>query len=101
MEGSIGTSADEGFLWYRCVEWSSGSLLILISELGVVDVIPGDSRAQLLREAGRRFPHAGLLPAGVTHSCWAASVARRIELPCRCSTFPIDLGLQRDLRLVG
>lgn len=99
MDASIEPDMNRDFLWYSCVESSAGSLLILMSELGVVDVIHGDSRAQLLSDAVQRFPHAGLIPAGATHGDWAVSVVKRIELPCYCSVFPIDLGPTRALPL--
>lgn len=94
-------SSEGSFLRYACVESSRGRLLVLMSETGVVDVILGDSRRQLLSEAARRFPSAGFIPDRGVHSLWVAAVVVRVELPETGMVIPVDLGFCRRLRPTG
>lgn len=92
---------ETGFLRYECVESSIGRLLVVMSEQGVVDVILGDSRAQLLSSAVRRFPNTGFIPDRAAHAEWVASIVRHIELPYASRVVPVDLGSRRQTRVAS
>jgi len=66
--------------------------MVLMSERGVVDIILGDSRVEMLSGAMRRFPRVGLIPDRAVHSSWVAAVVRRVELPESEYAIPVDLG---------
>lgn len=89
---------EDGFLRYECVESSIGRLLVAMSEHGVVDVILGDSRAQLLCSAVQRFPNTGFIPDRAIHAEWVASVVRHIELPQSGHAVPVDLEFRHQAR---
>ncbi len=90
-----------GFLRYACVESARGRLLVLMSDRGVVDVIHGDSKSEMLSCAARRFPSAGFVPDRDMHSVWVAAVVARVELPEIGMVVPIDLGFGHRLRPTG
>lgn len=73
-------SCEGGFLRYACVESAEGRLLVLMSDLGVVDVIRGDSKTEMLSCAARRFPTAGFVPIGA----FTPFGLLRLSLELRC-----------------
>jgi hypothetical protein len=90
-----------GFLRYACVESARGLLLVLMSDRGVVDVVLGDSKTDMLSCAARRFPSAGFVPDKGSHSLWVAAVVARVELPGIGVVIPVDLGFGYRLRAAG
>lgn len=89
---------EDSFLRYACVESSQGRLLVLMSDRGVVDVVFGDSKTEMLSCAARRFPTAGFVPDRGAHAVWVAAVVSRVELPERGMVIPIDLAFGHRLR---
>jgi hypothetical protein len=94
-------NCEGGFLRYACVESARGRLLVLMSDQGVVDVILGDSKTEMLSCAARRFPSAGFVPDKGAHSVWVAAVVARVELPEVGMVIPVDLGFGYRLRPTG
>lgn len=101
MYGSELNSPEDAFLRYAYAESASGRLLVLMSRRGVVDVILGDDRVQLLKAAAKRFPSMGFIPDRGVHSEWVAVVVKRIELPEPCVVIPVDVGFDSGLRAAG
>lgn len=94
-------SCNDRFLRYACVESAQGRLLVLMSDQGVVDVILGDSKTEMLSRAAKRFPAAGFVPDRGVHAVWVAAVVSRVELPEGGIVIPIDLGFGYRLRPAG
>jgi hypothetical protein len=96
-EGSVmsqpsGAGDPEHFFRYTCAESSAGRILVVMSDDGVVDVIRGDSRAELLSAALSRHPGAGMIPDKGVHPQWVAAIVKRIEQPGGEYGFPLDDG---------
>jgi hypothetical protein len=75
------TVESENFFRYTCAESSVGRILVVMTDGGVVDIIRGDSRKELLSAALARHPGAGLIPDRGVHSQWVAAIVKRIEKP--------------------
>jgi hypothetical protein len=84
------TVESENFFRYTCAESSVGRILVVMTEVGVVDIIRGDSRKELLSTALARHPGAGLIPDRGVHSQWVAAIVKRIEKPGSEYGIPID-----------
>jgi hypothetical protein len=84
------TAEADNFFRYTCAESSVGRILVVMSDGGVVDVIRGDSRKELLSAALARHPGAGLIPDKGVHSQWVAAIVKRIEKPGSEYGVPID-----------
>ena len=83
-----------GVLHYVVLPTRVGSVLVLMSSRGVVDVLfdGGDPRrAGMLQPARSRFPGTRLLPDDGTHGSWAAAVGARIDGMTAAFAVPIDL----------
>ena len=85
-------TAAEHHYRYACAETSVGRLLVVMTEDGVVDVIRGDSRKELLSAALARHTGACLIPDRGVHAQWVASVVKRIERPGSAYDVPFDSG---------
>jgi hypothetical protein len=86
-------------LRYGCVAALDGYVLVVMSEVGVVDLIAGDERNDLLSEAARRLPGMVLVPDDGTRADWVAGVIRRLELPNPRGDFPVDLAFGQQARV--
>ena len=64
-----------------------GALLVATSEKGIVSIMVRDTRSQLIRDIGERFPKANLV-RGKTP---VAKVARYIAAPLRPFPLPLDI----------
>lgn len=95
------SDSEDAFLQYTYAESAIGRLLVLMSDHGVVDVILGDERVQMLSCAARRFPARGFVPDRGAHSEWVAAVVKRLELPGHGAVIPVDLGTGYTLRAAG
>jgi hypothetical protein len=93
--------SDAGLLRYAYVESSQGRLLVMMSSDGVVDVILGESEAQALWDAARRFPDIGFVPDCDVHVDWVTAVVNRVERPDDCTIIPSDLGFGLRQRAAG
>jgi hypothetical protein len=93
--------AIEHFYRYACTESSVGRLLVLMTDDGVVDIIRGDSRSELLSAALARHAGAGLIPDRGVHAHWVASIVKRIELPGSEYGAPLDRGTGYERRAAG
>ena len=89
------------FYRYACAESSVGRLLIVMTETGVVDVVSGDSRQELLSAAMARHPGFGFMPDRGEHAHWVAAVVRRIEKQSIGASIPVDLDARRLRRTAG
>jgi len=83
-----------GVLHYAVLPTRVGSVLVVMSSRGVVDVVfdggdPGHSG--LLQPIRSRFPGTRLLPDDGTHGSWAAAVGARIDGMSADFMVPIDL----------
>lgn len=94
----IAQPSEASFLRYSCVETQVGTLLVLMSESGVVDVILGDTRAHLLERAVQRFPGLGFIPDRGRHATWVSAVIHRLDSACQLAPVPLDLGFTRERR---
>ena len=83
---------------FACVESSVGRILIAMTDRGVVDIIRGDSRAELLRAALTRHPGADFVPDSGEHAHWVAAILKRIERPDLECCVPFDIGPHRRCR---
>jgi hypothetical protein len=101
VHGSRIHSSEGSFLRYEYLESSRGQLLVLMSDVGVVDVMVGDSKRDLLMGAARRFPSAGFVPDRGVHGRWVGLVLARIESQESGAVIPVDLGFCDRLRLAG
>jgi hypothetical protein len=84
------TAESDHFFRYTCAESSVGRILVVMTDGGVVDIIRGDSRKELLTAALSRHPGAGLIPDKGVHSQWVAAIVKRIEKPGSEYGVPID-----------
>jgi hypothetical protein len=84
------SAESESFFRYTCAESSVGRILVVMTDDGVVDVIRGDSRKELLSTALARHPGAGMIPDRGVHSQWVAAIVKRIERPGSEYGVPID-----------
>lgn len=84
--------AEKACLRYERVESSTGALLVVMSDQGVVDIVLGGTHAETLSSAVRRFPGTRFVPDRGAHSDWAAAVVRRLDRLREGVAFPIDLG---------
>ena len=91
----------EHFYRYACTESSAGRLLVVMTDDGVVDVIRGDSRKELLSAALARHPGAGLIPDCGAHDLWVAAIVKRIERPVSEYGIPLDRGTGYERRAAG
>jgi hypothetical protein len=80
----------EDFFRYTCAESSVGRILVVMTDVGVVDIIRGDSQKELLSTALARHPGAGLIPDRGVHAQWVAAIVERIEKPGGECGIPID-----------
>jgi hypothetical protein len=88
-----GEEAESGhFYRYECAEARVGRILIVMTDDGVVDVIRGDGRKELLSSALARHPGAALIPDRGVHAIWVAAIIKRIELPGSEYDAPLDDG---------
>lgn len=78
-------------LRYAYAESSHGRVMVAMSEDGVVDVILGDTREELLSKALRRFPGMSFIPDRGRHAHWVAAVIKRLESPVAGIVVPVDL----------
>lgn len=90
--------SEDGLLRYTRVESSRGGLLVVMSDRGVVDIILGDSHAESLSNAVRRFPGMRFVPDLGAHAEWTSAVVRRIDLPRLGTVFPVDLASGHERR---
>ena len=77
---------------YTLADSSLGRVLVATTDRGVCLVIFGEDDAQLVAEAGRRFPRATLAPAPGEHAEWVAAVVRLVDAPgsARTADVPLD-----------
>ncbi len=78
---------------YTLADSSLGRLLVATTARGVCLVVFGESDAELVAEARRRFPRATLEPAAGEHSEWVAAVVRLVDAPAetrRAAAVPLD-----------
>jgi len=101
MPGLAFSDSEDAFLRYSYYESSSGRLLVLMSRRGVVDVILGDEKLQMLLAAAKRFPATGFVPDRGAHAEWVAAVVTRFEMPGIGVVVPVDLGFGYGLRAAG
>jgi hypothetical protein len=83
-----------GVLHYAVLPTRVGSVLVLMSSQGVVDVVPGgrdSGHAGIVQQVRSRFPGTRLLPDDGTHGSWTAAVAARIDGAAADFVVPIDL----------
>lgn len=84
-------ASEDQFLHYAHVESSRGLLLVVMSDLGVVDILRGHCKRQMLRDAVRRFPDVGFVPDHGARAGWVAAIVHRVETPRASAEIPIDL----------
>ena len=82
---------DADFYSYTCAESGVGRLLVVMTDSGVVDVVSGDTRQELLSTAMARHPGFGFMPDRGVHAHWVAAVVRRIERQSIGAIIPVDL----------
>jgi hypothetical protein len=80
----------EHFFRYAYAESGVGRILVVMTDAGVVDIIRGDNRKELLCAALARHPGAGLIPDRGVHMQWVAAIVKRIERPGNEYGAPID-----------
>ena len=95
------TMLAEHFYRYACTESSAGRLLVVMTDAGVVDVIRGDSRKELLSAALARHPGAGLIPDRGVHAHWVAAIVKRVERPGREYGIPLDRSVGHEHSSAG
>src|SRR5437773_2730417 len=84
---------------YELGECVLGALLVATSGSGVCAILLGDEAGALVRDLGRRFPHARLVPGAVAAG-HLARVARLIASPASDFELPLDLrGSDFDLQV--
>jgi hypothetical protein len=82
----------EDFYRYECAESGVGRILIVMTDRGVVDIIRGDSRSELLSSALARHPGAAMIPDRGVHAIWVAAIIKRVEQPGSEYDAPLDDG---------
>ena len=68
-----------------------GALLVASSERGIVSIMVRDTRAQLIRDLGARFPKAKLVRDEKGSKATVAKVARYIAAPLRPFALALDI----------
>lgn len=68
-----------------------GALLVASSERGIVTIMVRDTRSQLIRDLGARFPTANLVRHERASKAAVARVARYIAAPFGPFTLPLDI----------
>ena len=68
-----------------------GALLVASSERGIVSIMVRDTRAQLIRDLGTRFPKANLVRDEKASHATVAKVGRYIAAPFRPFALPLDI----------
>jgi hypothetical protein len=86
------TTESEQFYRYECAESRVGRILVVMTDDGVVDIIRGDSRKELLSSALARHPGAAMIPDRGVHAMWVAAIVKRIEQPGSEYDAPLDGG---------
>jgi hypothetical protein len=95
------STESEQFYRYECAESRVGRILIVMTDDGVVDIIRGDSRKELISSALARHPGAALIPDRGVHSIWVAAIIKRIEQPGSEYDAPLDEGRGFPRRMAG
>jgi hypothetical protein len=95
---------DQTILLYE--EWTTraGRVLVVMSQLGVVDVVLAEhavSPAELVASVQSRFPDAVLVPDRGVHGLWAAAAVARIDGSHTDFAAPIDFGWAAPFSTVG
>jgi hypothetical protein len=93
--------ASEQFYRYAYVETSVGRLLVVMTDEGIVDVVSGEDRKELVSTAMARHPGKGFIPDRGVHTHWVAAIVRRIEQPGCGHVVPIDLAAGYGRRAAG
>jgi AraC family transcriptional regulator, regulatory protein of adaptative response / methylated-DNA-[protein]-cysteine methyltransferase len=76
---------------YALRDTSLGTLLVGMSDAGVVSADLGQDQARLLDSLARRFPRADIQHAGERDDAWADAVAEHVERPLQAGPVPLDL----------
>ncbi len=84
---------------YALAEWRGDRIVIVMSELGVVDVAIGETDDEVLSQVCRRFPNAGFVPDRGLRAAWVRGVLARLERPATAVLVPLDLGGRGSERL--
>ena len=83
--------APDEVIGYTLADTSLGRLLVATTECGVCLVAFGESDADLVAEAHRRFPRADLSPASGEHAEWVAAVVSLVDAPAVGSAIEVPL----------
>ena len=68
-----------------------GTLLVAMSEQGIVSIMVRDTKSQLIRDIGARFPKANVVRDEKGSKATVAKVARYIAAPFRPFPLPLDI----------